>query len=64
MLILKSFFKIKKEEKAMANIITLLPEIEAKKWCSYKTIKDWDDQRAQQFATVYRARRKDPQLSY
>ncbi len=47
----------------MANIITLLPEIEGEEMVFIQgLIKDWDDQRAQQFATVYRARRKDPQL--
>jgi hypothetical protein len=34
--------------------------LEAVMWIA-GLIKEWDEQRAQQFATVYRARRKDPQ---
>jgi TM2 domain-containing membrane protein YozV len=47
----------------MAQLINLLPEIDGEEMVFVQgLIKDWDDQRAQQFANIYRARRKDPQI--
>lgn len=47
----------------MANIFELLPEIigEEQMYIS-SIIKNMDDQKAMQFANIYRARRKDPQM--
>src|SRR3990172_2405753 len=46
----------------MANVMQFLPEIVGDEQAFVQTlIKDMDDARAQQFALVYRARRKDPQ---
>jgi TM2 domain-containing membrane protein YozV len=47
----------------MANVMNLLPEIDGEEMVFVQgLIKEWDDQRAQQFTNIYRARRKDPQV--
>lgn len=47
----------------MANAMYLLPELDGDEMVFVQgLIKDWDEQQAKQFATVYRARRKEPQL--
>lgn len=46
----------------MANVFTLLPEIIGEEQIFISgLLKDMDDDSAQQFANVYRVRRKDPQ---
>ena len=46
----------------MANIMQLLPELEGDEMVYvHGLLKDFSDQNAQQFAMMYRARRKDPQ---
>lgn len=46
----------------MAKILQLLPELIGEEQAFiHNIIKDMDDESAQQFATVYRVRRKDPQ---
>ncbi|MEO5977385.1 MAG: TM2 domain-containing protein [Chryseolinea sp.] len=47
----------------MAKVIHFLPEITGEEMLYVqKLIADFDDEKARIFATVYRARRKDPQL--
>jgi len=47
----------------MANVMNLLPEIDGEEMVFVQgLIKEWGDQGAQQFANIYRARRKDPQI--
>jgi len=47
----------------MANVMNLLPEIDGEEMVFVQgLIKEWSDQGAQQFANIYRARRKDPQI--
>lgn len=47
----------------MANAMYLLPELDGDEMVFVQgLIKDWDEPQAKQFATVYRARRKEPQL--
>ena len=47
----------------MANVLQFLPEIMGDEQVLINgLIKDMDDQAAQQFANVYRVRRKDPQM--
>ena len=46
----------------MANVLELLPEIMGEEQMYISSlIKNMDDKQAQQFANVYRTRRKDPQ---
>src|SRR4030042_4771506 len=46
----------------MANILQLLPEIESDEMVYIKElIKNYDDNQAQQFAAVYRSKRRDSQ---
>lgn len=46
----------------MANILNVLPEIIGEEQMYIQNlIKDMDDQKAQQFANIYRTRRRDPQ---
>ena len=46
----------------MANIMQLLPELEGDEMVYVQgLLKDFSDQNAQQFAMMYRTRRKDPQ---
>jgi len=46
----------------MANIMQLLPELEGDEMVYVQgLLKDFTDQNAQQFAMMYRTRRKDPQ---
>ncbi len=45
----------------MANLIQFLPELEGEEQVFLQSlIKEMDDKTAQQFANVYRARRRDP----
>lgn len=47
----------------MAKVINFLPELTGEEMVYVqKLIVDYDDEKARTFATVYRARRKDPQL--
>ena len=47
----------------MAKVINFLPELTGEEMIYIqKLIADYDDEKAKTFATVYRARRKDPQL--
>ncbi len=47
----------------MPNIYQILPELEGDEMIFVQgVIKDLSDSQAQQFGTIYRARRKDPQL--
>ncbi|MDF1611989.1 MAG: TM2 domain-containing protein [Stygiobacter sp.] len=47
----------------MANVYELLPEIVGEEQIYIGSIiKNMDDQKAMQFANIYRARRKDPQM--
>ena len=47
----------------MAKVINFLPELTGEEMIYVqKLIADYDDEKAKTFATVYRARRKDPQL--
>ena len=47
----------------MPSVMNLLPEVVGEEMLFVQNlIKDWDESRAQQFASVYRARRKDPQI--
>lgn len=47
----------------MANALVHLPELQGVELNHIQMlIKDFSDQQAQQFASIYRARRKDPQL--
>lgn len=47
----------------MANIFNYLPELEGEELINVKNlVKDFDDYHLQQFANIYRARRKDPTL--
>jgi TM2 domain-containing membrane protein YozV len=47
----------------MARVIDVLPEITGEEMLYVQSlIKDMDDEKARTFASVYRARRKDPQL--
>jgi TM2 domain-containing membrane protein YozV len=47
----------------MPSVMNLLPEVAGEEMLFVQNlIKDWDESRAQQFASVYRARRKDPQI--
>ncbi|AFN74582.1 TM2 domain-containing protein [Melioribacter roseus P3M-2] len=46
----------------MANVYELMPEIMGEEQIFVASIiKNFDDQKAQQFANVYRTRRRDPQ---
>jgi TM2 domain-containing membrane protein YozV len=46
----------------MANILEILPEIMGEEQMYISSIiKNMDDKQAQQFANIYRTRRKDPQ---
>ena len=47
----------------MANILKILPELQGREM-SYiqELIKDLENEKAQLFANIYRARRRDPQL--
>lgn len=46
----------------MANVYELMPEIMGEEQIYIANlIKEYDDKKAQQFANLYRARRKDPQ---
>ena len=47
----------------MANVLKLLPELQGQEM-SYiqELINDLDNEKAQLFANIYRARRRDPQL--
>lgn len=46
----------------MANVLEILPEIMGEEQMYISSlIKNMDDKQAQQFANVYRTRRKDPQ---
>lgn len=47
----------------MAKILEVLPELTGEEMVFVQNlIKDWDDDKARNFANVYRTRRKDPQL--
>ncbi len=47
----------------MAKIIDVLPEVSGEEFIYIQNlIKDMSDEQARSFATVYRARRKDPQM--
>lgn len=47
----------------MAKVITVLPELTGEEMIYIqKLIADFDDEKAKTFATLYRARRKDPTL--
>jgi TM2 domain-containing membrane protein YozV len=46
----------------MANVMQLMPTLSGDEMVYIQgLIKDWNDNQAQQFATIYNARRKDPQ---
>jgi TM2 domain-containing membrane protein YozV len=46
----------------MANVMQLLPELEGDEMVYIQgLLKDFSEQNAQQFAMIYRTRRKDPQ---
>lgn len=47
----------------MAKVIHVLPELTGEEMIYVqRIINDYDDEKAKTFATVYRARRKDPQM--
>ena len=47
----------------MARVIDVLPEISGEEMLYVQAlIKDMDDEKARSFASVYRSRRKDPQM--
>lgn len=47
----------------MAKVINVLPELAGQEMLYVqKVIADFDDEKARSFATVYRARRKDPTM--
>lgn len=47
----------------MAKVIDVLPELQGEEMTYIQgLIKDMDDEKARTFATVYRARRKEPQM--
>lgn len=47
----------------MAKVITVLPELTGEEMVYVqKLINDFDDEKARSFASVYRARRKDPTM--
>jgi len=47
----------------MARVIDVLPEISGEEMLYVQSlIKDMDDEKARSFASVYRTRRKDPQV--
>lgn len=47
----------------MANILRVLPEIQGQEMAYVQLIvKDIEDDKAQLFANIYRARRRDPQM--
>ena len=47
----------------MANVYQFLPELEGEEMMFIQSIvKDFSDSQAQQFAFIYRARRRDPQI--
>lgn len=47
----------------MARVIDVLPEISGEEMLYVQSlIKDMDDEKARTFASVYRSRRKDPQV--
>jgi TM2 domain-containing membrane protein YozV len=47
----------------MAKIIEVLPELSGEEMVYVQNlIKDWDDEKARNFASVYRTRRRDPQM--
>jgi len=46
----------------MAKIVEIMPELAGAEMVYVQNlIKDWDDEKARSFASVYRTRRKDPQ---
>ncbi|MBX2965254.1 MAG: TM2 domain-containing protein [Cyclobacteriaceae bacterium] len=47
----------------MAKVIDILPELTGEEMVYVQgLINDWDDEKARTFASVYRTRRRDPQL--
>ncbi|GIV37356.1 MAG: hypothetical protein KatS3mg032_1735 [Cyclobacteriaceae bacterium] len=47
----------------MAKIIEILPELSGEEMVYVQNLmKDWDDDKARSFASVYRTRRRDPQM--
>jgi TM2 domain-containing membrane protein YozV len=47
----------------MANILNIMPELQADEMAYVQNIiRDMSDERAQQYANIYRARRRDPLL--
>lgn len=47
----------------MANILNLMPELEPEEMNFIQSlVKDMPEQEAQQFVSIYRARRKEPQM--
>lgn len=47
----------------MARVIDVLPELTGEEMLYIQSlVKDMDDEKARTFATVYRTRRKDPQM--
>lgn len=47
----------------MAKIIEILPELTGEEMVYVQNLmKDWDDEKARNFANVYRTRRRDPQM--
>ena len=47
----------------MARVIDVLPELTGEEMIYVQALlKDMDDDRAQKFASIYRTRRKDPQM--
>jgi len=47
----------------MAKVTDVLPELTGEEMVYVQNlVKDWDDEKARNFANVYRTRRKDPQV--
>lgn len=47
----------------MAKIVEILPELTGEEMVYVQNlIKDWDDEKARGFASVYRTRRREPQM--
>lgn len=47
----------------MAKIVEILPELTGEEMVYVQNlIKDWDDEKARSFASVYRTRRREPQM--
>lgn len=47
----------------MAKVVEILPELTGEEMVYVQNlIKDWDDEKARSFASVYRTRRREPQM--